>query len=122
MSKILIVEDDKYLLNAYRVKLTKAGYEVETAMDGLETLQVLQRLTPDLIVLDLVLPKKDGFSTLQDIQANEKWKTIPVIVVSNLGQKEDIDRALKLGARDFIIKTELNLNALIDKLQSFIKT
>lgn len=120
MKKILVIEDDKYITHAYQSKLTKEGYDIRTALDGEEAETILNSFSPDIIILDLVLPKKDGFEVLQDLQSNDKWKSIPVIIVSNLGQKEDIEKGLKLGARDYIAKTELTLNKLIDKIQSII--
>lgn len=119
--KILIAEDDNYLVNAYRVKLTKAGYEIKIALDGNEALMALESFAPDLIVLDLVMPKKDGFATLEEIKKNDKWKNIPIIIASNLGQKEDIDRGMKLGATDFIVKSEMSLNDLIAKINKIAK-
>lgn len=116
MKKILVVEDDTYLANAYRVKLVKAGFEIKNAFDGDEALNTLQTYTPDLILLDIVMPKKDGFATLAEIKKNEKIKNIPVILASNLGQKEDMDRGLKLGAIDFFVKTDFTLNNLIEKM------
>ena len=118
--KILVAEDDKFLSNAYRVKLTKAGFDVKVAGDGAEALTILQTFIPDLILLDLVMPVKDGFATLEVIKADEKLKAIPVIVASNLGQKEDCDRALKLGAKDFVIKSDLSLDTLIQKIHSIV--
>lgn len=122
MKKILVVEDDNYLANAYRVKLTKAGFEIKNAFDGNEALETLQIYTPDLILLDIVMPKKDGFATLEEIKKNEQLKNIPVILASNLGQKEDMDRGLKLGAIDFFVKTDFSLNNLIEKINSILNT
>jgi DNA-binding response OmpR family regulator len=120
MKKILVAEDDNFLANAYRVKLTKSSYEVKIVVDGEETLQVLKNYIPDLIILDLIMPKKDGFAVLEEIKKNESLKKIPCIVASNLGQKEDIDRAKGLGADDYIIKTDLTMGGLLDKIKSFI--
>lgn len=122
MKKILVVEDDTYLVNAYRVKFTKAGFEVKIAFDGDDAINVLQTFTPDLILLDIVMPKKDGFTTLKEIKENEKWKNIPVILASNLSQKEDREKGVKLGACDFFIKTDFTLNALIEKVNNIIQT
>ena len=122
MKKILIVEDDNYLTNAYRVKFTKVGFEVKNAFDGDEALDLLKTFMPDLILLDIIMPKKDGFATLTEIKANEKWKNIPVILASNLGQKEDIDKGIRLGATDFFIKTDFTLNNLIEKINGILKT
>jgi PleD family two-component response regulator len=118
--KILVAEDDKFLGNAYRVKLTKAGFDVKIATDGQEALDALSGFIPDLILLDLVMPVKDGFIVLETIKSDPVYKLIPVIVASNLGQKEDTDRAMKLGANDFIIKSDLSLNELVDKINTLL--
>jgi DNA-binding response OmpR family regulator len=120
MSKILIVEDDKYLINAYRVKMAKEGFEVQLAMDGDEALLVLNSFHPDVILLDLVMPKRDGFSVLEEIKKNPKLNKIPVIIASNLGQKEDIDRGMKLGATDYIIKSDMSMEGIVGKIQKII--
>src|SRR5258708_10159360 len=120
MKIILVVEDDRFLANAYRIKLTKSGFEVHVAKDGQEALEILQTVIPDLILLDVVMPVRDGFSTLEAIKSDEKLKTIPVIVSSNLGQKEDTDRALKLGANDYFVKSDLSLNVLIEKINKLL--
>ncbi len=118
MSKILVAEDDSFLVNAYRVKLSKAGFEVKIARDGQETMESPATFIPDLILLDLMMPVKDGFAVLKELKANEKWKAIPVIVASNLGQKEDLDKAMQLGATDFVIKSDLALADLITKINT----
>jgi two-component system, OmpR family, alkaline phosphatase synthesis response regulator PhoP len=120
MKRILIVEDDNFLSNAYRLKLTKAGFELKMARDGQEALEVLKSFAPDLILLDLVMPVKDGFTTLAEIKADERLKNIPVIIASNLGQKEDIDKGMALGASGYIIKSDLSLDQLITKINQTI--
>jgi sigma-B regulation protein RsbU (phosphoserine phosphatase) len=120
MKKILIAEDDKFLSSAYRLKLTKAGFEVTIASDGQQLLDILKNYFPDLILLDLVMPIVDGFDALKEIRANPKFKSIPIIVASNLGQKEDSDRAKALGATDFVIKSDLSLDMLIEKINKLI--
>lgn len=120
MKKILVAEDDTYLANAYRVKLTKAGFEVHNAQDGEEAIEMLSSFKPDIILLDLVMPKKDGFAVLTDLKANPTLKDIPVIIASNLGQKEDIEKGLALGARGFFVKTDLSLNNLIEKINAIL--
>ncbi len=122
MKKILIAEDDTFLANAYRVKLTKAGYEVKLVNDGQEAINALEKFIPDLIILDVIMPIKDGFMTLEEIKANPKLKHIPVIVASNLGQKEDSEKALSLGAVDFIIKSDFHLEDLITKIEMILKS
>lgn len=120
LKKILVAEDDRFLANAYRVKLTKAGFEVKIANDGEEAIKMLNDFTPDLILLDLVMPVKDGFSTLEVIKKDGKLNKIPVLIASNLGQKEDIDRGIKLGAVGYIVKSDLSLDDLIIKINSFL--
>lgn len=121
MKKILIVEDDKYLANAHRVKLTKSGFEVQLAGDGDKALELLKTFTPDLILLDLIMPNKDGFTLLSEIKQHPAWKAIPVIVTSNLSQKEDMEKAKALGAADYLVKSNINLNDLVTKINSLIK-
>lgn len=118
--KILVVEDDKFLVNAYRVKLQKAGFEIKIALDGNEAINILSEFTPDLVILDLVMPVKDGFATLSEIKSSSKWKNIPVLIASNLGQKEDIERGMALGAVDYIVKTDLSLDELVKKVNSLV--
>ncbi len=117
MAKVLVVEDDRFLVSAYRAKLEKSGYEVQIASDGDEALAVLKTFTPDVILLDLVMPRRDGFSTLEEIKKDARLDKIPVIVTSNLGQKEDIDKAMALGANDYIIKSDLSIEELVGKIQ-----
>ena len=119
MKKILIAEDDHFLANAYRVKLEKSEFEVQIAGDGEQALKILETFTPDVIVLDLVMPVKDGFATLEAIKANEKWKDIPVIVASNIGQKEDSDRAEQLGAVKHIVKSNTPLQKIVDEIKNY---
>jgi DNA-binding response OmpR family regulator len=120
MKKILVVEDDQFLSNAYKLKLTKSGFETLVATDGNEALKVLEEFTPDLILLDLIMPNLDGFGTLTALNADEKLKSIPVIVASNLGQKEDIEKAKELGAKDFIIKSNVSIEEIVQKVNSVI--
>ncbi len=118
MKKILIAEDDRFLQNIYRVKLTKEGFEVRVAGDGQEFLEELKTFTPDVILLDLVMPVVDGFTVLQTVKSDPKFKNIPVIVTSNLGQDEDVKKAMKLGAKDYIIKSDTALSGIIEKIKA----
>lgn len=120
MRKLLIAEDDHFLGNAYRVKLSKEGFDIQVAVDGEDALAKLKTFVPDLILLDLMMPKKDGFSVLSDIKANPALKNIPVIVASNLGQKEDIDKAKQLGAIDFIVKSDISMGDMVKKITSHL--
>lgn len=120
MKKILIVEDDKFMLNACRVRLQKAGFEVRTATNGKQAMEVLGEFIPDLILLDLILPIKDGFTVLEELKASEAYESIPVLITSSLGQKEDIERGMALGATDYIPKASLTLENLVAKVNSLL--
>ena len=116
--KILIVEDDKFLGNAYRVKLTKSNFDIHISQDGFDGLAALKTFKPDLILLDLVMPNMDGFTVLEKLKSQNN--KVPVLIASNLGQKEDIDKGLALGAKDFIIKSDMSLDDLINKINSIL--
>ncbi len=121
MTKVLVVEDDRFLSSAYRAKLTKSGFEVEIAGNGEEALEALKTFKPDIILLDMVMPVMDGFTTIGHIRKDSALKSIPIIVTSNLGQKEDLDKAMNLGADDYLVKSNLSLDVLVDKINSMTK-
>lgn len=121
MKKILIVEDDKFLRELIGQKLLKEGYDISEAVDGLKALEVLKDEKPDLILLDLILPGMDGFESLEKMKADPSISSIPVIILSNLGQKEDIERGLKLGASDYLIKAHFTPGEIIEKVKGVIK-
>jgi len=116
MKKILIIEDEKVLLEILEKKLATQGYEVLVAKDGEEGLQKMKEAKPDLILLDIIMPKKDGFEVLTEMNKNADIADIPVIVISNSGQPVEIDRALKLGVKDYLIKTEFDPEEVINKV------
>ena len=120
MKKILIAEDNKYLANAYRVKLEKSGYEVMLAESGDQAVSILSTTRPDLIVLDLVMPGMDGFAILEEISKTPSLKGIPVVVSSNLGQKEDIDKAKSLGALDYFVKSDVEPDDIVTKIKALL--
>jgi len=122
MQKILIAEDDQFLSKIYKIKLEKAGYSVVIAPDGNQAIKEISKSLPDLILLDLMMPVKDGFTTLEEIKKNPRWTKIPIIVASNLGQPEDIEKAKKLGADDFIVKSDTSLSNVVDKIADFLGT
>lgn len=116
--KIVIVEDEEILLRVLKEKFEKANFDVAVAIDGEEAMAVVKKSQPDVVLLDLILPKKSGFEVLQEIKSDAELKPIPVIVLSNLGQDEDIKRALQLGAEDYIVKTQHPINEVIEKVKS----
>lgn len=116
--KVVIVEDEEILLKVLQEKFKKAGFEIFVAVDGGEAVPIIKSALPDVVVLDLILPKKTGFEVLEEIKSDPQLKQIPVVVLSNLGQDEDIKKALQLGAEDFIVKTQHPINEVIEKVQS----
>lgn len=119
--KILIAEDDKFISRAYGNGLQQAGYKVFTATTGVEAEEVVKKEKPDLILLDLIMPEKDGFEFLKEIKKSKKLKDIPVLILSNLGQDSDIEKGKKLGAVDYLVKTDYSMQKVIDKIDSYLK-
>jgi DNA-binding response OmpR family regulator len=119
--KILVVEDEAFLLDLYETKLEQEGYEVIKANNGVEGLSLAQLELPRLILLDILMPQVDGYEMLGLLKKGEKTKNIPVIIFSNLSQREEIEKGLELGANDFIIKTSVTPSELVDKVRSFLK-
>lgn len=119
--KILIVEDDKFLRELVAQKLSKEGYNVAQAIDGEDGVKKTKEEMPDLILLDLILPGIDGFEVLSRIKDDATLKDIPVIILSNLGQKEDVEKGLKLGAADYLIKAHFTPGEIIEKVQGVLK-
>ena len=122
MSKrILIVEDDRFLRELIVKKLSNEGYEVVEAVDGEEGLQKTKETKPDIVLLDLILPGIDGFEVLAQKKEDPSIAAVPVIVLSNLGQKEDVDRGLSLGATDYLIKAHFTPGEIIEKVRNILK-
>lgn len=115
-TKILIVEDDIMLNKIYQTKLTLLGYQVLAAYDGDEGLLMMGIHQPHLVLLDLMLPKRNGFEVLEAAKQDAKISHIPVIILSNLGQETDIHRGMELGAVDFLVKSNIKLEAVVDKI------
>jgi len=119
--KLLIIEDDEFLVKIYESKFKAAGFQVESALGGEEGVVMARSIKPDLILLDLIMPNKNGFQVLEELQADPEFKKIPVVVLSNLGQEADIKRALEGGAVDYIVKADVTLQDIIEKLKTYLK-
>ena len=117
MKKVLVIEDELNLCKSIEEILSGEGYTVLTASDGEEGLRLAVSETPDLVLLDLILPKKDGFSVLKELRENEATSKIPVIVLSNLGEMEDVGRVLELGANRYLVKTDYKLAEVVEKVK-----
>ena|SRR3989338_11144083 len=118
--KILVVEDDKFLRELMCRKLREEQYEVVEAIDGEEGVVKTQETSPELILLDLILPGIDGFEVLAKIKEDPKLAQIPVIILSNLGQRDDIEKGLRLGAIDFLVKAHFTPAEIIDKVKKVL--
>jgi len=118
--KILMIEDNIFLRKLYRDKLDREGFDFVEAINGLEGINKSISESPDLILLDLILPLKNGFDVLIEIRKNPTTKKIPVIILSNLGQETDIQEALSLGAQEYLVKTEVKLSEAVDKVKSHL--
>ena len=115
--KVLIVEDDTFLKNLASTKLTKEGFEVLPASSVEELNTILESHTPDIILLDLLLPGTDGFGILKKIRENLKLTETPVIIFSNLSDEKDIAQAKELGANHFMIKSNFTLDEIVSKIR-----
>ena len=116
MKKILLVEDEEIMIGLLQRKLTQEGYEISVARDGGEGLKTMREAKPNLILLDIIMPKMGGFEVMEEMAKDEGIKDIPVIVISNSGQPVELDRAQKLGAKDWLIKTEFDPQEVVDKV------
>jgi CheY-like chemotaxis protein len=113
---ILLADDEQFVLVAYKDGLEHAGYNVLLAHDGAETIEVMLSARPDLVLLDLIMPKLNGFEVLQAVKADPELSTIPIAVFTNLSQLSDEQEARGLGAVDFIVKADVSLNDLVARV------
>lgn len=118
--KILMIEEDRFLRKIYRDKFSHLGFEFSEATNGEEGINKVIYEKPDVVLLDLMLPKKNGFDVLIDIKRNKNTEAIPVIVLSNLGQEGDIKKGFSLGADDYLVKTEVSLSEVVDRVKEAI--
>lgn len=121
MPRILIVEDDSFLLKMYSKKLQVEGYEVETAMDGEEGLQKIKSFLPNLVLMDLMLPKLNGLEAIEKAKADPAIRNIPILVLSNLSVTADTEEAVKKGAVGYLIKSDYTPSQVIDKIKEILK-
>ena len=120
MAKILFIEDDPLIVKIYTTRLTTDGYTVLSAENGEQGLEIAQKETPDLIVLDIMMPKIDGFGVLTKLRSLAQFKTIPILVYSNLAQEDEIARAKQIGATEFIIKANLSPTEMVGKIKQYL--
>ena len=118
--KILIIEDEELLYNILRKKLSEEGYNVSVAPNGEKGLELMKEVNPDLVLLDIIMPKMGGFEVMERMNDDPQLKKIPVIIISNSGQPVELSKAKKLGVKDWLIKTEFDPQEVIDKVEKQI--
>ncbi len=121
MEKILVVEDDQFLASLLKNRLQKEGFDVLLAKDGEEALDILESTQPELVLLDIILPKKSGFEVMEEVRENPKLEKLAVVIISNLGQPEDMIRGQQLGAIEYFIKAKTPLDELIKKIKEIVQ-
>ncbi len=119
--KILIIEDDLFLLGMYTTKFEIENFKVFSAEDGEKGLRLAEKESPDIILLDIVLPGMDGFEVLKKLKSNSATKDTPVILLTNLSQKSEIEKGLSLGASDYLIKAHFIPSEVVEKIKTIIK-
>lgn|SRR5882724_1493454 len=119
--KIVVVEDEELLLKGLNIILLSADFDVISASDGEAGEKAIKQNLPDCVLLDIMLPKKTGFEVLEALRKDPKTKHIPVIILSNMGQSAEVKKGLALGAQDYFIKAETNLDAVVEKIKKYLK-
>jgi len=117
---ILVIEDDDFFRELLRKKLLSGDFNIIEAVDGERGIEIIQKRKPDLVLLDLLLPNMDGFEFLSKMKLDPNTSSIPIIILSNLGQHEDIERGLKLGANDYLIKSQFDIDQVIGKIKNIL--
>jgi len=120
MKKILFIEDEPIIQKAISRFLEQEGYEVKNALDGELGLKIAKKMIPDLILLDLILPKKNGFEVLKELKKDELTKNIPVIALTNLEESDNIEKVLSLGASAYLIKANYKLEEIVEKIKQVL--
>lgn len=118
---VLLAEDDNFVSDIYNLKLQKEGFQVILAQDGREAIKYLETEVPDIIMLDIMMPYADGMDVLAAIQKDEHLKHIPILMLTNLSDRENIDRAMSMGASDYLIKAHFTPSEVVQKVRELIK-
>jgi len=121
MKNILLVEDDPFVVDIYKKKLTEAGFSVEVAQDKEEVLKKISESIPDLLLLDIVLPNIEGWDLLKEIKEDLTFKDLKVAILSNLGQKSDVEKGLKLGATRYFIKAHYTPTQVVEEIKKILE-
>lgn len=119
--KVMVVEDDQFLSRALTSKLKKEGFEVELVKNGQQALDKLKESKPDILLLDLIMPKRDGFSVLEEIRNDKDLEKLPVLVLSNLSQTPDTDATKELGVLEHLVKSDTTLSDIVERVKHHLK-
>lgn len=117
---IMIVEDDVFIRDIYQVKFVQEGFDVVTAEDGVKALEMLKEITPDAILLDIMMPRMNGMEVLKNLKADEKFSKIPVIMLTNNSEKEKVDEAMNSGINGYLIKSHFTPSEVVSKVNSLL--
>lgn len=120
MIHVFLVEDDEFLVGIYQKKFEMEGFKVSVAMNGERALSDIKKKKPDIVLLDVLLPKLDGFAVLEKLKEDATTKDIPVVLLTNLGQKDDVDKGLRAGALDYLIKAHFKPSEIVDKVKKVL--
>lgn len=118
--KVLIIDDDPFILDMYVLKFKEAGFEVETAQEAKTGFQKIKETAPDIVLLDVVMPTMDGFEALQQLKKENQPNFPKIVLLTNLGQKEDVDKGLRFGADDYIIKAHFTPSEVVEKIKKIL--
>ena len=120
-NKILIIDDDPFILDMYVLKLKDAGFEVEVARDGKEGLKKIKDFAPEIVLLDIVMPAMDGFEVLRTLKREGGKPIFKIVLLTNLGQKDDVEKGMQLGADDYVIKAHFTPSEVVEKIKGLLK-
>lgn len=118
--KILIVEDDNFVAEVYSTKLLEMGHEIRIAQNGEDGLKLVGEEKPDLILLDIIMPVMGGIEMLAELKKKDEWKKIPVMLLTNVGEKESVQKVRSLGVQDYLIKSHFTPAEVIEKIESIL--
>lgn len=119
-SKILIIEDDRYISKMYQLKLSLEGYQVEVADNGKVGVEKVKSFMPNIILLDILMPELDGFEVLKVVKSDDATKNIPVLIMSNLGQEDHIQKGMELGAVGYIVKSQFTPSKVVENIKEVL--
>ena len=118
---ILLIEDEEMLATMYRTKFEKEGYQITVALDGEAGLELAKKGTYNVILLDIIMPKLDGFAVLKQLRELDQYKQVPILMLTNLGQDEDVQKGKKLGATDYLVKANFTPTQVLEKIKGVVK-